>query len=495
MTSRGLGLAVLGLLAGAAAPFACGGNAFEAGPGDGGPTVDSSVEGGPAPDSMAADGPGDGHTDAANDGPATADGPSSDGVAPAPDGGATIVGTVLDQNLLPMAGVDVHAQTQRVTTASDGTFTLVGLVTPYTLTVVTTPAGGHRHGYVFVNATRKNPTLQLTADTAGQPQSTTAAGHLAANATGASGVIFADFAAGIPAAFSNAIPIAPGATTYSGPLAWFGAPSVTATMYTLQWLSANGLPTSYIAYASQSEPLTAGTPLAWDTPTSTIIASQATLSVTLGTSSGYVPTAIGLYARPPGAQIAAPIANISTFVTSSGSFVTPDITGMTFVACGVQAPAGTDAGAGAAFGAACDTGLAADAKPTLALPPAPVLLGPPATATIGSVFDFQPMSSNSSVYLVAFAPAGNSPGDALYVVTNATQVKIPDLSGFGFTVPTGSTYGVEVYGFSPFAVPMTIDAALSPTGFSSMATALQLDRGPSANGQVASSGVATFTAQ
>jgi hypothetical protein len=492
MTSHGLGLTILACVAGAAAPFACGGSAFEAGPGDGGTTVDSSVEGAPGTDGMAADGPVDAPLDAHGD--AASDGPMAvDSVAPPPDGGLTIVGTVLDQYLLPMAGADVHSQTLKTTTASDGTFTLAGLTTPYTLTVVTAPAGGHRHGYVFVDGSRKNPTLQLTADTAGQPLSTTAAGHLAANATGASGIVFADFAAGIPAASSNSIPIASGAADYSGSLSWFGASSVTATMYTLQWFSANGLPNSYIAYASESEPVTAGTPLTWDTPTSTVIATQASLAVTLGPSNGYVPTAIGLYARPQGAQIAAPIGNIGSFATPSGTFVTPQITGMTFVACGVQAPT-ADGGANAPFGAACVAGLAADAKPTIVLPPAPVLVSPPVMATIGTVFDFQPMNS-TSVYLVAFVPAGNSAGDALYVVTNGTQVKIPDLSGFGFTVPTGSTYAVEVYGFSPFLVPNTIDAAMSPTGFSTIATNLRLDQGPAANGQVASSGVATFTAQ
>jgi hypothetical protein len=220
---------------------------------------------------------------------------------------------------------------------------------------------------------------------------------------------------------------------------------------------------------------------------------QASLAVTLGVSSGYVPTAIGLYARPQGAQIAAPIGNISTFPTASGTFVTPQISGMTFVACGVQAPGGTTAGANAPFGAACDTPLAADAKPMLALPVVPTLLSPPSSATIGTVFAFQPLAS--AVYLVAFAPAGNSPGDALYVVTNTAQVKVPDLSALGFQVPSGATYAVEVYGFAPFAGTATIDSALSSTGFSSMATALRLDRGPGASGQVASSGVTTFSVQ
>jgi len=500
MTLHGLRLTVLACLggvAGAAAPFACGGSAFEAGPGDGGggPTVDSSVEGAPGPDGMAADGPLDGQADVASDGPTTADGPSNDGVAPPADGGVTIVGTVLDQYLLPMAGVDVHSQNQKVTTASDGTFTLTDLTLPYTLTVVTTPAGGHRHGYVFVGGTRKTPTLQLTADTAGPVLSTNVSGHLAANAPGASGIVFADLPASAPAASSNTIPIASGASTYSGPVSWFGPTSVTGTLYTLQWFSSGGLPTSYIAYASQSESLTPGSAVVWDTPMSTVIATTASLQVTLDVSSGYVPTAIGLYARPQGAQIAAPIGAISNIVAGTGTFVTPEITGMTFVACGVQAPTGADGGGNAPFSAACVAGLGADAKPTIALLPAPVLVAPPTTATVGTLFDFQPMSNGTSIYLVAFAPAGNSSGDALYVVTNATQVKVPDLSAFGFTVPTGSTYAVEVYGFSPFAVPLTIDSALSPTGFSTLATNLRLEQGPVASGQVASSGVAAFTAQ
>ncbi len=471
-------------------PVACGGNAFEAGPGDGGLVEDSAS----VVDSTAGDGPIEGQADASHDGPIGVDGSEGDAVAPPPaDGGLVVTGTVLDQYLMPMAGLEVHAQSQKTTSAPDGTFTLGGLTSPYTLTVVTPAVAGHRHGYVFENISRKNPTLQLTADTASQAQSTTASGHLAANAPAASGIVFADLPATAPAAIGNSIPITSGASTYSGPLAWYGPPSVTATMYTLQWFSTNGLPTGYIAYASQSETLTAGTALDWDTPSSSTIMSQATLAVSLGVSSGYVPTAIGLYARPQGAQIAAPIASVSASVPSSQTFDTPRISGMTFVACGVQAPAGTDAGPGAAFGAACNTGLAADATTTLALPNAPTLISPPASATIGTAFSFQPVSSG--VYIVAFAPAGNSPGDALYVITNDSQVKVPDLSAFGFQVPSGATYAVEIYAFTPFLGTLTIDSALTATGFSSMATDLRLDRGPLASGQVASSGVATFVVQ
>jgi len=165
---------------------------------------------------------------------------------------------------------------------------------------------------------------------------------------------------------------------------------------------------------------------------------------------------------------------------------------MTFVACGVQAPEGSDGGAGQPFGAACETGLAANSHLTLALPPATTLVSPPSSATLGTSFNFEPLVNG--VYFVAFSPAGATAGaaDSLYVITTDSQVKVPDLSNLGFAFPSGATYGVEVYGFAPFA---SIDAALSPAGFSSIATALDLEQGAVASGQVASSGAVSFQVQ
>jgi hypothetical protein len=480
MTLRGRWLAILGCFAGAAGPFACGGDAFEAGAGgDGGPTVEGSIP----TDGRVGDGSGEG----------SLDGSPGDG-ASSPDGGETITGTVLDQYLVPMPGVGVHveADMQHTTTASDGTFSLAGITTPYTVSIVATPAGGHRHGYVFQNVTRKTPTFQLTGETASLPRGTTLSGHVSANGTGVAGVVFADLPAGVPAAASNAIEVASGATSYMGPVGWYGPASVPATLYSLQWIVGSNGPVAYVAYTSQMETLSSGTPLTWDTPTSSTIMTTSSLEVTMGVSSAYSPTVLALYARPSGAQVAPPIAAVTSFSSTSTSFVTPNITGMTFVACGVQAPEGSDGGAGQPFGAACETGLAANSHLTLALPPATTLVSPPSSATLGTSFNFEPLVNG--VYFVAFSPAGATAGaaDSLYVITTDSQVKVPDLSNLGFAFPSGATYGVEVYGFAPFA---SIDAALSPTGFSSIATALDLEQGAAASGQVASSGAVSFQVQ
>jgi hypothetical protein len=158
----------------------------------------------------------------------------------------------------------------------------------------------------------------------------------------------------------------------------------------------------------------------------------------------------------------------------------------------VQAPAGADAGPSSPYGAVCTPGLAPDATTTLTPPPATLLDAPPTTATIGTTFNYAALTNG--VYLVAFVPAGNTvaTGDSLYVVTAVNQVKVPDLSLLGFDLPSGATYAVEVLGFAPFA---TLDAAVTPTGFSTMATDLRLDQGPLVAGQLTSSGVATFSIQ
>ena len=468
-------MALAACVAGAAGPFACGGNAFTAAGGDGGPTIEGSVEG-------AADAPVEGAEGAPGDGSAMGD------QAPPAEAGVPVHGTVVDQFLMPMAGVQVHSQTHAATTAPDGTFTLPSITIPYITTVVTTAAGGHKHGYVFSGVNRRDVTLQLAGEQAGVAQSTALSGHLAASGAAASGIVFADLPAATPAAASNTIPITLGASDYSGAISWTGSSGAAATLYALQWLTTNGAPNGYIAYGSAPESLMSGTGLIWPTPTSPG-PGQGTMTVSLGVSMGYVAGEISVFFRPPTARIAAAITHDFKVLTNSDTVVTPDITGSTFVACGVQVPPGSDAGTNAVFGAACKMGLGKDDAPSLALPPPPTFVSPPTTAGIGTTFTWN--SLPSAVYLVVFAPAGGttSAGDTVFVLTTDSQQKVPDLSLLGFVVPSGTTYVAEVYALAPFP---TMDSALGPGGFAEYLTDFALDQGPTVDGQLARSDFAPF---
>ncbi|HEY8087291.1 MAG TPA: hypothetical protein VIF09_05590, partial [Polyangiaceae bacterium] len=192
----------------AGAPFACG-NAFTtAGGGDA-----MAPDGGTGGDGTVTEG----GTDAPGvDGPGPPDGIAAEG------GSVTVQGTVVDAYLLPMSGIDVHCQGQKATTAADGTFTLPGVTRPYSATVVVPQTTGRKHGYVFVGATRLDPTLQVALEQSKPTETATLTGTMSTNAPNASGIVFADFPAATPPIASPTIAIPIGATTYSGELSWAG---------------------------------------------------------------------------------------------------------------------------------------------------------------------------------------------------------------------------------------------------------------------------------
>lgn len=478
-------VAIAACALGAAVPFACGGDAFTAGSADGGKTIDGSIDGAFGGDSMTADAPAEGSSDAPADSPIELDGFGVDGAV------NTVMGTVVDQFLLPMPGIDVHAQMQHATTASDGTFTLTNITFPYTITAVVPAPGNHKHGYVFDTLYRRSPTLQLASEQAAPSESSNVSGTMGFFGNSAAGIVFADFPAATPAAANPTISIATGASGYAGPLSWTGASSASPTLYVLQWLETSGLPTGYLAFNSQVVPMTGGNSTTWD-PIPSPGPLQSQMTVNLSVFSGYVPVAASVFLQPQGAHVAAPIAHVEKAVTTIESFVTPDISGATFTACGVQAQPTADGGTTGAFGVACKAGLAKDATPTLELPQGTTFVSPPATAGIGTTFTFDPLPMG--VYLVAFSPVSGTvaAGDTLYVVTSAVQQKIPDLSALGFSLPHGATYVAEVYGFAPF---VNIDAATSPAGFDDYAVDFRLGKGPLTNGSLAHSQLAVFTIQ
>jgi hypothetical protein len=482
-------LVLAAFVGGAGAPLACS-SAFSAGgadggspPGDGGPGTDVDIGVGPGDGSSPADAQGEGHADATGPGDAA----TSD--VTAVEGGVTVAGKVLDGLFLPMSGIAVHCQGRTALTAADGSFTLSGITTPYTATVVVPQGGVRNHGYVFEGVTRIDPTLQLAAEH-GPGQTSALSGNLTTNSATSAGIVFADFPAGTPALTSPTIPIAYEADMFMGNLSWAGGPSASATLYALQWNTVDGLPVSFFDYGSSAQTLTGGAAHPWNPPAAT--PSSASMTVTVTETTGYFTHDIAVYVRPAGARVAAPLQHGLAIDTTTQTAVTPALAGATFVACGQQVLDAFDGGANAAFGYVCATNLSASDSPTLTPPPATTFTSAPATATAGTVFAYQGIPSG--IYMVVFAPAASAAGstDSLYVITAAPQAAIPDLSALGFALPHGASLTAEAYGVAPFA---NIDAALGPTGYAERLTDYNLDTGPSVDGSLAYSGQAAFTLQ
>jgi hypothetical protein len=401
-------------------------------------------------------------------------------------------GTVVDSLLAPLSGATVRISGASTTTNAMGQFTLSGVPTPYDAVILTTQSTGRKHGYVFGDLTRSDPTFQLTFDVS---PAISAAMVTGMTATGTfdnpAGIVFADLASPDLAAGSNYVVLAGGAQSFAANIGWIGPAPAQATLYDLQWLQPadGGLPGTYIGFSQQMFSLSPGGSVNWAVspsvgPTLTI------MPVTVTTSSGYAVAEVALYLRPGGANVAAPIARDGSH-QNSVTFTTPEIPGATFAVCGVQAPGGTTS-ATPPFGVDCQTNLLATQAAGLVPPPAPLLINPPTAAGPGTVFSWNPPSGGIS--LIAFEPtdstAVTSPG--LYVVTPAASAGLPDLGAFGLPLKSGTAYTAAVYSFAPFP---HLDGAAGPSGFSSLATTVGLGRGPSAAGQLGFSGANLFTSQ
>ncbi len=478
-------LALAACASAAAAPFACG-SSFSAGGSAGdamAPDASAEVGGG---DVTLSEGAADAHPEAtAGDGPMQVD-----GIAVGEAGVSTVKGTVVDAYLLPMGGLDVHCQGQKATTAFDGTFTLTGITRPYSATVIVPQGTGRKHGYVFEGVSRVDPTLQLAGEQAQATVSATLTGSSAGTTVNGSGIVFADFPGATPATANPTIPIAIGATSYSGSLAWTGHATASTTAYMLQWLTTNGVPSVYTSFVSASQTLTAGGTTTYSPGVTTVGASSMTVTVT--PSTGYVPVDVGLYFRPPSAVVAAPIEHGLKNGLPTTTIITPAVPNATFVACGLQVRTDFDGGANSPFGYACTTGLGDHDSPTVSPPPGTTFVSPPSTASVGTVFSYAALTGG--VYFVSFVPTGSATGtsDALYVVTGATQAAVPDLSALAFVFHAGDSFTAEVFGVAPFS---GIDGALGVAGYSERLNHYRFDTGPTTSGSLAYGGSTPFTAQ
>lgn len=428
------------------------------------------------------------------DGGPPVDGTSSSESGVVAESGVTVSGTVVDADLQPLAGWTVRVAGTSATTDANGAFTLSDVAAPYTA-IVLAGAGSApttKHAYAFVGLQRTNPTLQLWFDVAPGLETSTLQGTTAIGATSnTAGIVFADVTPPARGAASNWTSVTgAGGGTFDTPVTWVGSNPSQATLYNLEWFLApdGGPPNTFIAYTSGVATLTGGQSTTWQ-PMASVVLTDGTLSVTASIAPGYLLSATSLYLRPQGASIAPPVATM-TAPPATVTLPTPNISGATFVVCGVQTLiVSTDAGAQTPYGAACHAGLAATDQAQLALPVAPVLVNPPSTASVHTTFAWTSISGGVAV--AAFEPAVAS-NPSFFVVTDSNATTIPDTSQYGIALPAGAVYGASVYALSPFA---NIDDATGAEGYASVAVAQGLTQGPSATGQVAFSGVSRFTAQ
>jgi hypothetical protein len=138
---------------------------------------------------------------------------------------------------------------------------------------------------------------------------------------------------------------------------------------------------------------------------------------------------------------------------------------------------------------------------SLTLPGEPQVNASPDTGvTPASVYSWT--GSGAGVYTAEFS-SGTSSAPVFVVVTSATSAHVPDLSAYGLALPTQTNYAFTVSESFDFA---TVDDALGPTGYRTMAAAVlgppgaaattgPVERGPSTGGSFAAAAPRAFTTQ
>ena len=367
-----------------------------------------------------------------------------------------MTGRVLDGLGRPLAARTVLVSGVSTTTDANGTFRASGVATPYDVILLELPA---KRATVYARLTRTDPQLvgstenfqygtfggQLVGgDPFPTPEGTlTAVVFSSPEGGGGSGV------------FSN---------PYVSQAVWYGPTSSTGNVHALQWtVDANGTVTGYRSHGVRT-----AVTLTANTPTSGV---DITLTPTLaGTVSGTItiPSGYSLSSR----EVLLSFADgtyffIGSDTVESSSFSLPVPSGI-----GASAIIRATASSGAVSTRAQVSGLApGSTHVVIAPPPAALIISPPDGATgVDTATDFTWTPVANAIYRL-----GLWGSTTYFIVTDRTSVRIPDLTAYGFGLPSAGAYDWALGALGPYA---SVDEFTAPgevpfeeSGFSTGASA------------------------
>jgi hypothetical protein len=352
-----------------------------------------------------------------------------------PPASITVSGRVLAANGMPIASSSVVIGAQSAITASDGTFTIHNVTTPYDLvSVVSTPS---KLGVVYKGLTRTDPVILHMGLTPALPYSGTVSGNVSPAPAGKTYVAW-----GSPETAKNTGNLTVNPYTLS--LSWMGATSTTGNLHGLKWHPASGLPTGYDGYGSLTGVTVAnsGTTAGQNISLTAVTGGHVDGTVT-------VPASYTLFGKTANVVFAdgATIPVVSDLTaTTTFNYLTPASVGGTITL--VAAATGTDGLTGVG-----KTGLNPNTTGLVLAPQACPPLGLPADNGTGitNATSFTWGTFAGGIFAVSFAPAvGTDP--AYWVFTADTSTTIPDLSALGLALPAGSaSYDWNVIAVAPWA--------------------------------------------
>ncbi len=365
----------------------------------------------------------------------------------------TVHGLVTDELLTPLGvaipGITANAAigTDVVPVKSDGTFTITGVTAPYDLTVAIPSLNV---ALVYIGLTRTDPTLSYI--DVGNVHTAAISGSIGVTvASGDEAAIFPGSAT--PMQGSLLLPGGSGPGYGPFTVAWGGSTSHDITLYALTVTASGGPPSAYTGFGSTDVSLTDG-------------GSVTNASITLGSVS--TASMSGSVSAPAGftTSIAAPLIRFGSptgalvALGSSGgsSFTGVKVPVHSGIAYGIVGAADGPSGSGTAAWANA-AGPGTNASLTLPAPSAPTAPASGATGVgTGTKFTVTPLSS--AVYVAVLnGPTSSDP--SVYVFTDQTSFKLPDLSVVAMSLTGGATYTYSASALGPFT---SIDDFTGPGG-------------------------------
>jgi hypothetical protein len=361
----------------------------------------------------------------------------------------TVSGKALGLNLQPLQHFPVVIAGHPATVSDDsGSFTVAGVQTPYTVTVID-PASAS--ALVYIGLTRSDPALIWLSKTPGVQCNGAMAGDIsgggfspAQGANDETQIMYVTPGTWATSSLTGAV-----SGSFGMGATWFGPTTTTGDLFALQFTTdpSTGLPVAggFKAFGTATGvSVTDG-----QTRNGQALALQAlqpsqtgTFSATIDVPAGFNLTTKSLFLRP-NANGLIPILKDATSVRTL-SYFAPTLAN-TSLTVSVQASNGSGSDAvlirgGLSAGAASQT-IAVIAPPELSLPV-------PGASFVDTTTDFSWKPMEGSVHYVLFIPTvGGNP--QFEVVTTGASCRLPNLKAYGLTLPKGAGYSWGIEAFSP----------------------------------------------
>ena len=364
---------------------------------------------------------------------------AGNGPTPPPQG-ITVSGRVQDRVAEPISGATVLLGKSSVTSSSDGTFSIPGVVAPYDITVILPTQNS---AVMYKGLTRSDPAL-LYPDVAAAERTATISGT-APPASGSATVVF--FASSGRYALGGG---RADATTgqYAFAVRWHGSYDTDAgQLYLLRWTTdPTGLPASYNGYASKPLTISAGGDFSGndfaaaeltDPPEQTISgAITVPASYTLNVRQFYIGFGhLGLSWEEKNA------------LSNAFTYTVPDLSGVAFA---VAAEAVDGSSRLSSFFKGGISGNTSNVSVPLAA--APQLASPASGASgVDTTIPFSWTQGQGTGVNLFEAWPGNSTSPTYFVFTTGDDAKIPDLAAEGMGLPAGASYSWHVHRLFPVA--------------------------------------------